>query len=78
MTFKITLRAARINRGLTLKDVSEKTSRCTDTISKYEADATYVPHDLMVMLLELYDVPYIHIFFGNESEFLGLRKKKIS
>jgi transcriptional regulator with XRE-family HTH domain len=71
MLFKVTLRAARINRGFTLKEVAEKTGKCIDTISKYEADSSSIPHEFMVMLLELYQVPFGHVFFGKESEFHG-------
>lgn len=74
--FKITLRAARVNRGLTLKDVSDHVGRAPDTISKYENDASDVPHDLLISLLELYRAPYAHIFLGKESEFLGRKQTK--
>lgn len=73
--FKVTLKAARINKGYTLKQVAAHTKKCADTIAKYEVDSSYVPHELLVSLLKLYDVPYVHIFFGKESEFHGLTKK---
>ncbi|MGK5512253.1 helix-turn-helix domain-containing protein [Brevibacillus formosus] len=78
MDFKLTLKAARINRGLTIKDVAGCTGRCVDTISKYEVDSTCIPQDLMVELLNLYKVPFEFIFFGKQSEFHGLvgRKKE--
>lgn len=75
MALKITLRAARVNRGFTLKEVSKTTRRSVDTISKYEVDASNIPHDLMLSLLELYQIPFAHIFFGKESEFHGLSKQ---
>lgn len=75
--FKITLRAARVNSGLTAKEVADRTGKCVDTISKYELDSSNIPHDLMISLLELYNVPFVHIFFGRESEFLGFRKTRI-
>lgn len=77
----ITLRAARINRGLTLKDVAERTGKHPETISKYEADSTEIPRDLSLKLLEIYGVPDRNIFFGKESSFHGFsafRKKRKS
>lgn len=76
--FKITLKAARINRGFTIKDVAEKSGKCIDTISKYESDSSAIPQDLMISLLELYKVPFDHVFFGKESEFHGLLRKNHS
>lgn len=77
--FKITLRAARVNRGLTLKDVAEKTGKCAETISKYEIDSTDIPRDLSLKLIEIYEVPQDLLFFGSESSLNGLsysRKRK--
>ena len=77
--FKITLRAARVNSGLTTKEVAEHTGKCIDTISKYEMDSTNIPQELMITLLTLYEVPFSIIFFGKESEKLGfkrIRKRK--
>lgn len=74
--FKITLRAARVNSGLTTKEVAELTGRCFDTINRYELDSTNIPHELMVSLLNLYKVPFSYIFFGNESEKLGFNQSK--
>ncbi|MBH0331442.1 hypothetical protein ABH14_16835 [Brevibacillus brevis] len=71
----MTLRAARVNRGLTLKDVSSVVGKCVDTISKYEVDSTDIPRDLMLKLLDLYRVPDCHIFFGKESSFHGFHQK---
>uniref|UniRef100_UPI003B9E4C00 helix-turn-helix domain-containing protein n=1 Tax=Staphylococcus warneri TaxID=1292 RepID=UPI003B9E4C00 len=51
--FKITLKAARVNCGLTLKDVAEAVGRSTDYISKFESDSSNIPYDLMLALLEL-------------------------
>lgn len=76
MAFKITLRAARVNCGLTLKDVANITGKCADTISKYESDSTSIPRDLSVQLIELYGVPQENIFFGRESSLNGFLAKR--
>lgn len=65
----ITLRAARINRGFTLKEVGKKIGRCPETLGKYEADSTRMPRDMMEQLVNLYSVPKENIFFGRESVF---------
>ncbi|WP_199615504.1 helix-turn-helix domain-containing protein [Paenibacillus alkalitolerans] len=73
---QITLRAARVNCGFTLKEVAHQTGRSTETISKYEIDSTNIPRDLMVELIALYQVPDEHIFFGKESSFHGLLRSR--
>ncbi|OBZ08249.1 hypothetical protein A7975_27245 [Bacillus sp. FJAT-26390] len=70
----MTLRAARVNSGFTIKEVAEKTDKCFDTISKYEDDSTSIPQDLLVQLLQIYKIPFPYIFFGKESEFHGFEK----
>lgn len=67
--FKITFRAARVNRGLTLKDVAAHTGLSVDTIMKYEKDSTDIPRGLMLALLDLYQIDADVIFFGVESDF---------
>ncbi|MGN7309168.1 helix-turn-helix domain-containing protein, partial [Bacillus subtilis] len=56
MPFKITLRAARVNSGMTMQAVANAINKNVDTISKYELDSSNIPHDLLVALLELYNV----------------------
>jgi transcriptional regulator with XRE-family HTH domain len=67
----ITLRAARVNRGLTLVDVSRKTGKSVDTISRYEKDSSDIPRSLLVTLLDLYGIGADNIYFGRESDFTG-------
>ncbi|MGR6762701.1 helix-turn-helix domain-containing protein [Paenibacillus sp. T2-29] len=74
--YKVTLRAARINRGFTTRDVGAITGKSHATIEKYEKDSTNIPRDLSVVLLQLYKVPEEHIFFGKESVFIGFTEKR--
>jgi transcriptional regulator with XRE-family HTH domain len=76
--FKITLRAARINKGMTAKEVAQLTNKSAATISKYENDSSEIPWDLLSRLLEIYGVPQEHIFFGKESVFIGRKAKRKS
>jgi transcriptional regulator with XRE-family HTH domain len=71
---KLTLRAARTNRGHTLKDVARLTGRSIDTINRYEIDSSRIPRDLVEDLLNLYQVNGDLIFFGKESDFTGKSK----
>ncbi|MCM3632904.1 helix-turn-helix domain-containing protein [Paenibacillus camelliae] len=70
--FCITLRTARLLRGMTVKQVAIKTGKCVDTISKYEKDSTNIPRDLSIELIRLYNVPETVIYFGKESDLFGL------
>lgn len=62
---KITLRAARVNAGLSAKEVGEKLGKSFQTVLKYEADSTNIPHDLGKELAKLYHYPYDFIFLGK-------------
>lgn len=70
----ITLRAARINTGLTLKQVADITGKCPETLGKYERDSSRIPRDVMEELIRIYRIPKHHIFFGKESVFTEQRK----
>lgn len=75
--YMITLRAARINKGLSLREVAKVVKKHPDTIRKYEIDSTNIPRELMNQLLDLYGVPTPDIiFFGKESDFTGLDNSK--
>lgn len=79
--FYVTLKTARILRGLKIKEVAAFTGKCIDTISKYERDSTEIPRDLSVKLLKLYNVPERYVFFGKETdlhEFLEEEIKSVS
>lgn len=70
----LTLRAARVNRGLALKEVAAETGKSPETINRYERDSTNIPRSLMEQLLRIYGVDADHIFFGRESDFTGTGK----
>ncbi len=67
----LTLRAARVNLGFTVKEVAKRVGKNPETISYYERNSTNIPRDLMVDLLNLYRVKYDQVFFGKESDFHG-------
>ena len=69
--FKITWRAARVNRGYNQAEVAELSGKNIDTVTKYEKDSTEIPYSLMQTWLDLYGVPADIIFCGLESDFTG-------
>lgn len=71
--FQITLRAARVNCGLNLKEVAQKVNKTPETIAKYEKDSSRIPRDLMDALLAVYGIPQNYIFFGKEFDFMKRR-----
>ncbi|MCR1835011.1 helix-turn-helix transcriptional regulator [Oceanobacillus caeni] len=71
---KITLRAARVNVGLTLVEASKLFGINKDTLLRYEKDSSNVPRKFFIKIEEVYGVPVDNIFFGNESDFF--RKSK--
>ncbi|MEK5070834.1 helix-turn-helix domain-containing protein [Sporosarcina sp. FSL K6-1508] len=72
---KMTLRAARVNAGMTLVASSKQLSVNKDTLSKYERDSSNIPRSLLVKIENLYNVNANDIFFGNESEFFRIKRK---
>lgn len=66
---KITLKAARINAGFTLKEASKYFGMHPETLSKYEKDSTNIPRSMILKIEELYNFPVKYIFFGRQSDF---------
>lgn len=73
---QITLRAARVNAGLTLIESAKLFGINKDTLSKYERDSSNVPRKFFIKIEEVYGVPVDNIFFGRESEFFRKEKSK--
>jgi transcriptional regulator with XRE-family HTH domain len=69
--FKITWRAARVNKGYNQSEVAELSGKNIDTVVKYEKDSSNIPYDLMKLWIELYGVPSELIYCGPESDLTG-------
>lgn len=69
--FKITWRAARVNRGYNQSEVAELSGKNIDTVVKYEKDSSTIPYDLMKSWINLYGVPEDLIYCGLESDLTG-------
>lgn len=73
---KITLKAARVNSGLNLKEAAELFGIHHETLSKYEKDSTDIPRSLIMKVEENYKVPLENIFFGKQSDFFRIIKTR--
>lgn len=70
-TVQITLKAARVNAGLTLKDAAEKLGIALSTLHSYEKGETFPNTERINAICNLYGIPYDYIFFGNKSALSG-------
>lgn len=73
---KLSVRAARVNIGLTQADAAKGLGINTDTLSRYEKNSSKIGRDIIKKMEELYFVDADHIFFGNESEFYRIRQNQ--
>ena len=67
---QISLKSARLNCGLTLKEASSMVGIHHQTLSKYEKDSSNISISLLDKLSELYQVPKDFIFLGKEYELI--------
>ncbi|HGF7676962.1 TPA: helix-turn-helix transcriptional regulator [Enterococcus faecium] len=77
--FQLSLRSARVNAGMTTKEVAERVGVHHQTISKYEKDSSNISVSLLNELSELYQVPVDYIFLGKEYDLIRtieLKRKK--
>lgn len=72
---KITLRAARVNAGLTLVEAANVFGINKDTLANYEKDSTNVPRSFFANVENAYKIPVDNIFFGKQSEFFRKMNK---
>ena len=73
---KITLKACRINCGMTLKDASQHFGIHYETLSNYENDSTNVPRTFFIKLETVYGIPQENIFFGKQEDHFAEMKKR--
>ena len=67
---QISLKSARLNCGLTLKEASNMVGVHHQTLSKYEKDSSNISISLLDKLSVLYQVPKDYIFLGKEYELI--------
>lgn len=66
---QITLKAARVNLGWTLKDAAPHFGIRHETLAKYEFDSTNVPRTFFSKVESVYGVPMENIYFGKLTDF---------
>lgn len=66
---KITLKAARVNLGLTLKDAAVHFGIHYETLARYENDSSNVPLTFYNLLESVYGIPTENIYFGKKEDF---------
>ncbi|HEM5467698.1 helix-turn-helix transcriptional regulator [Streptococcus suis] len=64
---KWSLKALRVNTGLTAKEVADIVGIHQQTLLKYERDSMDIRVDLLAQLAELYRVNQDDIFLGKQS-----------
>ena len=65
MEYKISLKAARVNAGLTQVEVAEKIGKIKQTIGKWESGKTQPKANELAALCDLYQVPMSCIILGK-------------
>jgi transcriptional regulator with XRE-family HTH domain len=71
---KITLKACRVNVGMTLKEASQHFNIHYETLSNYESDSTNVPRTFLIKLETVYGIPTENIYFGKQEDFIAEMK----
>lgn len=67
---QFSLKAARINAGLTIVEASEMASIHPQTLSKYEKDSSDISVSLLNKLSTIYQVPEDYIFLGKQYDLI--------
>lgn len=67
---KLSLKAIRINAGLTAQEAADLANVHVQTLSKYEKDSSKIPINLLLTLSEMYQIPMDYIFLGKEYELI--------
>lgn len=64
---KMTLKAARINKGLTQQQAADAIGIGVDTLSNYERGKTYPDVVILKRIEKAYDIEYSNIIFFNPN-----------
>lgn len=66
MSFQVTLRAARVNRGMKQADAARSIGVSSRTIYNWEIGNRFPPADKLLSLCDLYGVPMDNIFIPRK------------
>lgn len=70
MPFLITLEAARVNAGYTVREAAKLIGVHYQTLYSHEKDSSNVSFSFIEKVESVYKIPKVYIFFGNKSEFI--------
>lgn len=68
MNTEITLRAARMNLGLTRKEAAKLFNIHHLTLANYENDSTNIPRSFFIKIERIYGISSEFIYFGKEED----------
>lgn len=71
---KLTLKAARVNKGMTQKEAATKFGVHYQTLASWEKDNSEMAHSKIKLIPEIYGIPMKNIFFGKENEFIRYKQ----
>lgn len=66
----LSLRSARVNAGLTIKEAAKMVGVHHETLSKYEKDSTDIQMSLLNKLAYVYQIPTDYIFLGKRYDLI--------
>ena len=76
MPIEITLRAARMNAGLTRTEAAKYFNIHHITLANYESDSSNIPRSFFINIENVYGISTEFIYFGKEDEhYFNLRSK---
>ena len=64
---KLTLKAARVNRGLTQKETAKKLGISESTLFNYEKGKTLPNSEIIYRMSKLYDINYNYLVFPPKN-----------
>ena len=75
---QITLKSARTNLGLTLKESAKLFGIHHETLGNYENDSTNVPRSFFVQIEKVYGIPNDFIYFGKQADFIKDKRDELN
>ena len=76
MKKQITLDAARVRMGYSLKEAAELFKVHYQTLSSWEQDSSKMKQKYVQKIPDIYHLPIEDIFFGNKNDFILVLKKE--
>ena len=75
-SYRISLKAARVNADLTIIEAAEMIGVSKDTLKRWERDASDISPEYALKIMQAYCIPIDLIHFGNDNERLTAIKEQ--